>query len=230
LTAYVLVHGAWHGAWCWERVGRLLAVRGDTVHTPTLSGLGERAHLLDRDVSLETHVRDVALFLESERLEHVVLVGHSYSGIVVTAAADRVPERIARVVYLDAVVPRNGECFYDRSSERIRLMFEEAAKTSGDGWLIPASVATAGFLGLRDDEDVRWVLPRLTPHPVRTFRETVRLRPGSLSMPRRYLNSIGDKPLGQPRSAQAEGIDDYYEVCTGHDAMVTAAEAVTALL
>ena len=230
MTAYVLVHGAWHGAWCWERVRRLLTARGDTVHSPTLSGLGERAHLLDRDVSLETHVRDVALFLESERLENVVLVGHSYSGIVVTAAADRMPERIARVVYLDAVVPRNGEGLYARSSERIRLMFEEAAQTSGDGWLVPTSVATAGFLGLRDDEAVRWVVPRLTPHPVRTFRETVRLRPGSLSMPRRYLNCIGDKPFGQPRSAQAEGIDDYHELRTGHDAMVTAAEAVVALL
>jgi pimeloyl-ACP methyl ester carboxylesterase len=230
MTTYVLVHGAWHGGWCWERVARALTARGDEVYTPTLTGLGERAHLLTRDVGLETHVRDVIELIEHEGLRGVVLVGHSYAGIVVTAVADRVSDRIARLMYLDAVVPRDGEGLYDRSSERVRLLFEEAANTSGEGWLLPTSVATPAFLGLEDEEDRRWVIPRLTPHPIRTCRETVTLGGRLLSVPRRYVNCIGKKPLGQPRTIQAEGIDDYHELRTGHDAMVTAAEAVVALL
>jgi len=230
MTVHVLVHGAWHGGWCWEKVAQRLVERGSVVHTPTLTGLGERAHLLSREIGIETHVDDVVRALETADLEDVILVGHSYGGIVVTAAADRVPDRIARIVYLDAVVPRDGECLYDRSSDRVRSMFEDAAKTGGDGWLVPASVATARFLGLDDEEDQHWVLPRLTPHPIRTFREAVRLESGASSLRRSYLNCIGAKPFGQPRSVQADGIDDYHELRTGHDAMVTAAEAVAALL
>ena len=226
MPAYVLVHGAWHGGWCWRRVRRALEASGDVVYSPTLTGLGDRAHLVSRDVGLETHIADVLAVLETEDLSDVVLVGHSYSGMVVTAVADRAAKRIARLVYVDAVVPRDGQCLYDRSSPQAKSFFEEQAKAGGDGWLVPP--AGAKFLGLQREEDLNWVLPRLTPHPVRTFREAVRL--ASDPPPRRYINCIGDKPPGQPRSSQAEGIADYHELRTGHDAMVTAAGEVAALL
>jgi pimeloyl-ACP methyl ester carboxylesterase len=230
MTTYLLVHGAWHGGWCWSRVARTLRETGAEVYAPTLTGLGERAHLASREVGLETHVADVLGVLETEDLSDVVLAGHSYAGMVVTAVADRAAARIARLVYLDAVVPRHGQCLYDRAPARAKAHFEEQAKTGGEGWLIPVAAASAQFLGLQREEDVRWVMPRLTPHPIRTFREAVRLGSDSLPVARTYINCIGDKPFGQPRTMQADGIDDYHELQTGHDAMVTAAQEVAALL
>ena len=230
MTTYVLVHGAWHGGWCWRKVARALTATENDVHTPTLTGLGERAHLLSPEVGLETHIQDVVGTLEVEDLKEVVLVGHSYGGIVVTAVADRVPQRIARLVYLDAVVPRDGECMYDRAPAQVKAHFEEHAKTGGSGWRVPVGAVSAQFLGLTDEEDVRWVMPKLTPHPVRTFREIVRLSPGFPQMPRTYINCIGNRPFGQPRTVQADGINDYHEVRTGHDAMVTTPQDIVGLL
>jgi pimeloyl-ACP methyl ester carboxylesterase len=228
VSTYVLVHGAWHGGWCWRRVRRALEADGSAVYTPTLTGLGDRAHLLSREVGLETHIADVLAVLETEDLADVVLVGHSYAGMVVTAVADRAAARIARLVYLDAVVPRDGQCLYDTSSPQVKAHFEEQAKAGGEGWLVPP--AGAQFLGLKREEDQRWVMPKLRPHPARTFREAVQLRSDSPAVARSYINSIGDKAPGQPRSMQAEGIADYRELQTGHDAMVTAAQEVAALL
>jgi len=230
MTTYVLVHGAWHGGWCWKKVRSALEASGADVYTPTLTGLGERAHLASPDVSLETHIADVVGVLEAENLSDVVLVGHSYAGIVVTGVADRVPERIARIVYLDAVVPKDGQCLYDRAPAQLKTLFEEQARIAGEGWQVPASVMTAQFLGLKTEEHIRWVIPRLMAHPIRTFREPLRLSVHFPQMPRTYINSIGDKPLGQPRTVQAEGIEDYHEVRTGHDAMVTIPHEVAALL
>jgi pimeloyl-ACP methyl ester carboxylesterase len=228
VATYVLVHGAWHGGWCWKRVRRLLEADRGTVYAPTLTGVGDRAHLASREIGLETHVADVLAVLEMEDLADVVLVGHSYAGMVVTAVADRAARRIARLVYLDAVVPRDGQCLYDRASPQVKANFEEQARTGGDGWRVPP--ASAKFLGLQREEDLRWVIPRLSPHPVRTFREPVRLASDTPMVPRTYINCIGDKPPGQPRSAQSEGIADYHELRTGHDAMVTAADEVASLL
>jgi pimeloyl-ACP methyl ester carboxylesterase len=157
-------------------------------------------------------------------------VGHSYGGVVVTAVADRVPERIARLVYLDAVVPRDGECLYDRAPAHVKEHFEQHAQGGGEGWRVPVDAVSRQMLGLTDEEDARWVLPKLTPHPQRTFTERVRLGPEFPRMPRTYINCIGDKPFGQPRTMQADGIDDYHELRTGHDAMVTAPEEVVRLL
>jgi pimeloyl-ACP methyl ester carboxylesterase len=230
MATYVLVHGAWHGGWCWRRVRAALEANGAHVHTPTLTGLGERAHLASRDIGLETHVADVVGVIEAEDLADIVLVGHSYGGIVVTAAADRVAARVARLVYLDAVVPADGQGLFDRTPPQFRERFEEQARIAGDGWLVPTSIASAQYLGLSAEDDVRWVLPKLTPHPIRTCREAVRLGARFPQMPRTYINCIGDKPLGQPRTLQAEGIEDYHELRTGHDAMVTAPRDVAALL
>jgi pimeloyl-ACP methyl ester carboxylesterase len=207
-----------------------LRASGNDVYSPTLTGLGERAHLASRDVGLETHVLDVLGVLQTEDLGAVVLVGHSYGGIVVTAVADRVAQTIAHLVYLDAVVPRDGECLYDRAPAQIRALFEEEARIGGGGWQVPVAVATAQFLGLKRDEDVRWVLPKLSPQPIRTLRESVQLRSKAPPIGRTYINCIGDKPLGQPRTVQAEGIDDYHELQTGHDAMVTEPQRVAELL
>jgi len=186
MTTYVLVHGSWHGGWYWRSVGQILIANGDTVYMPTLTGLGERAHLLSPDTSLELHINDIMEQLESEDLERVILVGHGHGGVVVSAAADRAAERITRLVYLDAVVPGDGECMYDSAPAQIRTFFEAQAKTGGDGWRVPASAVSAEFLGLVDAEDIRWVIPKLTAHPIRTFREPVRLSAGFLDAAHLY--------------------------------------------
>ncbi len=229
MTTYILVHGAWHGGWCWSRVARALEVRGAHIYTPTLTGLGERAHLASRNISLETHIEDVLGVLEYEGLSDVVLVGHSYAGVVVTAVADRIPQRLSRLVFLDAVVPRSGQCLFDCAGQAFRERIEEQVRTQGEGWRIPA--ASAERLGLTRDEDINWAMPKLVPHPYRTFHEPVHLRgPAAPTVPRTYINCIGDKAPGGPRSAQAEDIDDYHELPTGHDAMITAPEEVAELL
>jgi pimeloyl-ACP methyl ester carboxylesterase len=228
VATYVLVHGAWHGGWCWSRVARALQARGADIYMPTLTGLGERAHLASRDIGLETHIEDVLGVLEYEGLTNVVLVGHSYAGVIVTAVADRVPRRLSRLVYLDAVVPRSGQCLFDCAGPEFRTRIEEQVRTQGEGWRIPA--ASAERLGLTRDEDISWVVPKLVPHPYRTFLEPVQLRIPTSTVPRTYINCIGGKPRGGPRTAQAEGIDDYHELSTGHDAMITAPEEVAELL
>ncbi|HUL94370.1 MAG TPA: alpha/beta fold hydrolase [Usitatibacter sp.] len=229
MATYVLVHGAWHGGWCWKRVLPALRAAGAEVHAPTLTGLGERAHLTSRDVGIETHVQDVLGLLESERLSDVILVGHSYAGTVVTAVADRVPRIISRLVYLDAIVPKSGQCLFDCAGAAFRERIEGLVKTQGDGWLIPP--ATADRLGLELEDDIAWVMARLVPHPYRTFVEPVKLRaPAGFAAPRTYINCIGRSTPGGPRSSQAQGIDDYHELSTGHDAMVTAPRQVAELL
>lgn len=200
---------------------------GNIVYTPTLTELGERAPLASRETDLETHIADVLGVLEMEDLKDIVLVGHSYSGIVITAVADRASQRIALLVYLDGVVPRDGQCLYSCVSPQAKAFFE---KQAGGNWCVPVAAASAQYLGLKREADVRWVLPKLRPHPIRTFREAVRLTSKSSPVPRIYVNCIGDKPLGQPKSAQAEGIADYHELQTGHDAMVTAPQEVAELL
>jgi len=230
MTTYVLVHGAWHGGWCWRRVAHALVAAGDEVFTPTLTGLGERAHLLTPEVGLETHVQDVLGVLRAEDLADVVLVGHSYAGLVVDAVADRAPGRVAHIVYLDAIVAPDGHCLFDHLNPQTRAHFEERAEAEGEGWRVPVSAASPQYLGLAGDEDVRWVMDRLTPHPLRSFRDPQRLSPAFPQAPRTYVNCIGELPAGQPPSPHAQGIADQVELRTGHDAMVTAPREVVALL
>ena len=133
MTDYVLIHGAWHGSWCWARVRRLLAAAGHQVFTPTLTGLGERSHLLSCDVGLDTHVADVANLIIWEDLRVIVLVGHSYGGVVARHVADRMPDRISSLIYLDAFVPENGKAPFDYlpdNGEGDRKL----ALAHGDGW------------------------------------------------------------------------------------------------
>ena len=229
MATYVLVHGAWHGGWCWNKVKRVLQAAGAVVYSPTLTGLGERAHLASRDINLETHIEDILGVLKFEELSDVILVGHSYAGMIVTAVADRVPRTLSRVVYLDAMVPRDGQSLFDCAGPEFRRQIEELVREQGVGWKIPA--ASAQKLGLVREEDIRWVVPKLVPHPYRTFIEPVYLEvPAAKGVPSTYINCIGDQAPGGPRTAQAEGIADYHELATGHDAMITLPGDVAKLL
>src|SRR5690348_13524991 len=129
----VLVHGGWIGGWCWQRVTPLLVAARHRVYTPTLTGLGERAHLLTQEIDLSTHIQDVVGLIECEELENVVLVGQSYAGMVITGVADRMAARLSRLVYLDAFVPQDGQCLADLVPAEVMANLQEGARKAGDG-------------------------------------------------------------------------------------------------
>jgi pimeloyl-ACP methyl ester carboxylesterase len=178
-ATFVLVHPAWLGGWCWRKVTPRLRAQGHEVYTPTLTGLGERVHLADPAIGLATHVDDIVNVLEFEDLWRVVLVGNSSGGMVITAVADRVPERLASVVYLDAFVPEDGQSLVDLLPGERRQAMAELVKTEGQGWLLPRFAPmpweeiVRGPWGVTTDDDVEWMLARLAPTPFRQFTDSV---------------------------------------------------------
>ena len=194
MATFVLVHPAWFGGWCWKKVAPLLRAAGHAVLTPTLTGLGERAHLLDHGVDLLTHVEDVVNTLVYEDLEDVVLVGNSSAGMVVSGAADRAPERVAEVVYLDAFVPEDGESVFDLLTPERRAGMEALVETEGDGWLVPRIAPPPweeilpGLWHITDPADLVWALPRMRAVPIGHLARPVRLVNGAVGqLPRSYV-------------------------------------------
>jgi pimeloyl-ACP methyl ester carboxylesterase len=193
VSLFLLVPGAWLGGWCWRDVAGALQARGHTTISATLTGLGERAHLLSRDIGLEMHVADVLGLLHYRDLRDVVLVGHSYGGTVITAAAERAPQRIRRLVYLDASVPLDGQTNNDVVGPRIADELRASARTAGDGWRVPPAAYVVEHLPVTLRS---WVEARLTPHPLRCFEEPVRLgSPEAASLPRTFLRTSLQSPL-----------------------------------
>ncbi len=218
----MLVHGAWHGGWCWQRVVPLLAAAGHTVLTPTLTGLGERAHLARPDIDLELHARDLQAVLEMEDLQDVTLVGHSYAGFIISLVAERVRPRLRRLVYLDAFVPEDGKSVLDyvQPPERRRALQESGQAT---GWAAPVPLAA---LGVTSAADLAWAQPRIVPQPFGTFAQAVRLaRPAGQGLARSFIACVqpASGSFGQfADKARAEPGWDVHELATGHDAMITA--------
>ncbi|MGZ3359941.1 MAG: alpha/beta fold hydrolase [Xanthobacteraceae bacterium] len=137
MAVFVVAHGAWSAAWAWKKMRPLLRADGHELWTPTYTGLGERAHLASPAIDLDTHIADVIGMLEMEDLRDVVLIAHSYGGMVATGVADRVRERIAQLVYLDAFVPRDGQNLFDLQPVEARTRMRELARTDGEGWRLP---------------------------------------------------------------------------------------------
>lgn len=137
MATYVLVHGGWDGGWAWRSVAKELQAAGHEVFTPTLTGSGERAHLASPEIGLETHILDIVNVLRYEDLHDVILVGISGGGMAITGAAERVPERIGHLVYLDAFVPQDGQSIGDLLGPQGMAGFEQAAQAYGDGWRVP---------------------------------------------------------------------------------------------
>jgi pimeloyl-ACP methyl ester carboxylesterase len=192
-SPFVLVHAAWHGGWCWKKVAPFLRARGRDVHAPTLTGLGERFHLAHPLVGLQTHVEDVANVLEYEDLTGVTLVGHSNAGTLITAIAERLPERIGHLVYLDAFVPEDGQATIDLITFP-RQAWEARVKTEGHGWLIPSlqPVPWRDFVRdvwkVTDPSDREWLATRLRSTPFKTFTDPVeRKNPAAAALPRTYV-------------------------------------------
>ncbi|CAN5641432.1 alpha/beta hydrolase [soil metagenome] len=231
MATYVLVHGGWGGAWEWRQVAQLLAARGHDVQRVTLTGLGDRVHLARPDVSLDTHITDVLMVLRYEDLSDVVLVGQSYGGAVITGVADRAAERIRRLVYVDAFVPRDGESVNDLSPDRFVERMRQLADESGDGWQVPLPF-DPGDLGPPEIE--AWYAPKLVPHPLACFDQPIALTGACDAVPRSYIDCRPDDAAGWvfqgfADRARAEGWD-FHALPVGHDAQVLAPELLTAML
>jgi pimeloyl-ACP methyl ester carboxylesterase len=226
---FVLVHGAWRGGWLWKRVRDKLGAAGHRVFTPTLTGLGERSHLLSRDVGLETHIADIVNLLAWEELHDIVLVGHSYSGIVVRHVADRMPDRIRSLVYLDAFVPEDGKSVHDCLSDG-GVRFRAQAAADGDGWKAPAPPASFFAVNAADSA---WVDRQCTDHPFSTLETPAQLNGSCDNLANiGYIlaRSFPNSPFHQFHAMAADRGWWRAELPCGHDLMLDMPEELTALL
>jgi pimeloyl-ACP methyl ester carboxylesterase len=233
MATYVLVHGGGHGGWCYQRVARLLRSSGHEVYTPTLSGLGERSNLLSPDIDLDLHVRDVVAVLHYEDLHDVILVGHSYGGMVITGAADRAADRIGRVVYLDAANPQNGQSLVDVAGPIIESTRPLGVVVDGVELVLLPSPEAGLFYGVTDPDDVAWMADRLTGHPWKCFEQPLRLTNQSAfaALPQYHIVCTSTLATRDPElmeKARADG--RLWEIDTGHDLMITEPAAVTEAL
>lgn len=227
---FVLVHGGFHGGWCWGRVAALLRARGHTVYTPTQTGCGERSHLLSKSITLDTFVDDIANVLKWEDLVDVVLVGHSFGGIAVTGVADRMPERINRLIYLDAVILQSGQTPFGRLPQEIVEARMKAAEPSGGVSVEPPPPSA---FGVHDAAQTEFLQARLTSHPLGTYTSALTLaHPVTNGVPAVYVQCTDPvfSSLQTTRDwVKANGMKTV-EIHTSHDAMITAPELLTDLL
>lgn len=225
MTTFVLVHGSWHGGWCWRYVAPILRSAGNEVYTPTLSGLGERSHLIGCGIDLGTHIQDVVNLLEFEDLSEVALVGHSYAGMVISGVAAKAPKRLARLIYLDAYVPNAGQSELDFWPPGERMAVEREIAT---GKFIQPPPPPSVF-GITDPRMARWVSARLTPHPLLTYDQPIPAGDKAMAaLPRAYILCT-DSFAHFAARARRDGWR-VRELRTGHDAMLTEPRKLSELL
>jgi pimeloyl-ACP methyl ester carboxylesterase len=230
VTVFVVAHGAWSAGWAWKKMRPLLRAAGHELWTPTYTGLGERAHLASPAIDLDTHIADVTGVLEMEDLRDIVLVAHSYGGMVATGVADRARERIAQLIYLDAFVPHDGQSLFDLQPADARARMRELARTDGEGWRLPPTQMPADT----PDADVAWASGRRRPQPIRTFEQPLRLAGNAAPPPRSYIYCQRSAPADVFRQfaerAQRESGWRYFEVDASHNPHITAPQALLDLL
>ena len=247
MATFVLVHGGWHGGWCWQKVIPFLEEASHEVYAPTLTGLAERASELSPDVGLDTHIQDIVGLLEEKNLHGVILVGHSYGGMVITGVVDQVPERIAHLVYLDTFVPRDGESMADISPMVLRLLRKQA-QAHGDGWRVDPQkempFGVKGIYGVTTEPDLSWVRSKVTPQPLKTFEQPLHLKNPAIvsAKPRTHIDCTGGgfffslmRPLMRHLVARralppTEAGWRLRQLPTGHDAMITMPRELADLL
>ncbi|GAA1642146.1 alpha/beta fold hydrolase [Actinoplanes couchii] len=235
MSTYVLVHGAWNSGEAWSRVVPLLTAAGHRVLAPSLTGHGDTAHLLGPDVDLDTHVADVVNLIVDADLTEVILVGHSYAGMVVTSVLNEIPDRIGHLVYLDAMIPEHGESALD-VIPMTQFLIDQAAGTNNP-WRIPPlpeMPLPAGLFGVTDPADQAWLRTMLSDEAVRCFQQPARLdNPDSTRIARTHIEcTVGAPPNRRPvPPVQPDGTPaQVWELPTGHDCMITMPTELAALL
>jgi pimeloyl-ACP methyl ester carboxylesterase len=230
MAKFLVCHGAWSSAWAWKKMRPLLREAGHELHVPTYTGLGERSHLATPAIDLELHIRDVLQVLEYEDLSGLTLVAHSYGGMVGTGVVDRARDRFERMIYLDAVVPGDGQSMFDLLPERARDRMREAAAATGDGWKIPANPPPPDT----SPEDLQWVTPRRLPQPIGTFQQPLRLLTGAEPPQRAYVYCTriapGDAFGPFAMLARNDPRWRYVEIDASHNPHVTAPQALARVL
>lgn len=230
MASIVLAHGAWSAAWAWKKMRPLFRAAGHDFFSPTYTGLGERAHLARPEVDLSTHIQDVLAVLEFENLTDVTLLGHSYGGMVATGVADKARERIARIVYIDAFAPNDGQSLFDLVGPKAEGNMRAGAAKDGDGWRLPINPMPPDTA----PEDVAWASPRRRPQPIRTFEQKLKLESKEPPPPRHYIyatrNGPGDVFRQFSTRAKSEAGWKSYELDCSHNPHITCPDALMALL
>lgn len=232
MATIVLVHGGGHGGWCYGRVAQLLRDLGHDVYAPTLTGLGERRHLFRANVDLDCHISDITQLLHYEDLRDVVLVGHSYGGMVVTGAADRATDLVGHLVYLDAATPANGQSLVDVAGPFMKAARADSRVVDGVELCLFPSEDTLPFYGVLDPQDLRWMRERLTPHPWRCFEQKLRLtnEAGLKRIPQSHISTTLFLSLRDVDVLREISDGRVWDIDTGHDMMITAPRQVAELI
>jgi pimeloyl-ACP methyl ester carboxylesterase len=228
MATFVVAHGAWSAGWGWKKMHPLLAARGHRLVTPTYTGLGERGHLANPAIDLDTHIADILGVLTFENLSDVILICHSYGGMVATGFADRARDRVAQLVYLDAFAPRDGDSAFDLLPEATRAQRKAAAGGGTEDWRIPPGPMPPDT----PDDDRKWCEPLRMPQPLKTFEQKLKLT-GELTLPRHYIYCARMPPDDRFRPfyerAQREGWGAY-TIDASHNPHITTPQALTDLL
>jgi pimeloyl-ACP methyl ester carboxylesterase len=231
MATFVLVHGGGHGGWCYNKLSRLLRTAGHEVYSPTLTGLGERKHLLRPDIDLDMHVTDVVNTLEYEDLANVTLVGHSYGGMVITGVADRALNRIGHLVYLDAAHPKNGESLADIAAPMMAMAKSEMRVVDGVELVLWPDSQAVAYYGVTDAADFAWLKSKLTPHPWKCFTQKLVLKDEAAVRRIPHTNICCTAGLRQPGyREEMQKAEHFFEIDTGHDLMITEPDAVADML
>ena len=229
MSTFVLVHGAWHGGWCWERVADRLKARGHRVFAPTMTGLAERASEMSRSIDLDTHVADIVGLIERENLRDVVLVGHSYGGWVISGVAEKVGPRLASLVYLDAFVPEDGQRGMDLTPPELQAQIKQCV---ADG-LVSRPPPSAEWFGV-NEADRAWVDSMTTPQPLAIALQPIRLTGARERVAKKsYVRASGMANPGFDRfMAEAQKKPGWrsYDVPCGHDVMVDMPDRLVEIL
>ncbi|MFA6267926.1 MAG: alpha/beta hydrolase [Pseudolabrys sp.] len=230
MAIFVVAHGAWSSAWAWKKMHPLMSALGHQLVIPSLTGLGQRSHLAHPGIDLNLHITDVMATLFYNDLRDVCLIGHSYGGMVATGVADRARDRVAKLIYIDAFVPRDGESAFDVMPETTRNQRQSAAADGPDNCRIPPGPMPADT----GADDRAWCEPRRTPQPLKTFEQKLAFQNGPLTLPRHYIYCTRHTPEDRFRPfyerARIETGWTAYEIDASHNPHITAPEALTALL
>jgi pimeloyl-ACP methyl ester carboxylesterase len=233
MATYVLVHGGGHGGWCYRDVAAILRHAGHDVFTPTMTGLGERSHLLSPAVDLDLHIDDIVAVLHSEDLRDVVLVGHSYGGMVITGVADRAAERVGRLVYLDAATPVNGQSLVDVAGPIIEAVRPMGETVDGVELVLLPSPDAGLLYGVSDPDDLAWMAERLTGHPWKCFEQPLVLTNETAlwAIPQFHIVCTSTLATRDPELMERmRAAGRLWDIDTGHDLMITEPKATAGAL
>jgi pimeloyl-ACP methyl ester carboxylesterase len=232
MATYVLVHGGGHGGWCYQPMARIMRSRGHEVYTPTLTGLGEREHLLNPAVDLDCHITDIVKVLEFEDLHDVILVGHSYGGMVITGVADRAAARIGHLVFLDAATPTSGQSLDDLAHGLLSLARDYGRTVDGVELVLFPGHDPMHFFGVKDHRKIEWMKTRLTPHPWKCFEQKLVLTNEAAMRRIPQTHIVCTSTLATRDRAHLEAISEgrLWDIDTGHDLMITEPEQTAELL